>query len=410
MPLPSGLLKIQISGDLRTFSAGATSKGRVQIFATAPLYAPGQNVILTPAQPITAAIAAAGTFLTDEFISPGDPGVSPQDMPLLVVVRTPTYNDQWYVQVPANASGVIDLADLPRSNTAPAMVTYALVSQLLEYIPRSLVDAKGDLIVATADGTVARLPAGSNGQVLASDSAQATGLRWLTGGGGGGVTDHGELTGLTPDDDHPQYLTSGRGDARYVQPGQLATVATTGAYADLTGKPAIPDTYDDLTGTVPSSALPAIAVVDYLGAADDQAEMLTFVGQRGDWCTRVDLGTTWIITGDTPSQLASWTALSYPAAPVLSVNGETGVVSLSKGDVGLPNVDNTSDVNKPVSNATQTALNGKVNSSLVDAAGDLLVGSGADTLTRLPKGSDGQVLGVDAGALAWTTPAGAGGG
>jgi hypothetical protein len=33
-------------------------------------------------------------------------------------------------------------------------------------------------------------------------------------GGGGGFTDHGMLTGLL-DDDHPQYLTSGRGDTRY---------------------------------------------------------------------------------------------------------------------------------------------------------------------------------------------------
>lgn len=32
-------------------------------------------------------------------------------------------------------------------------------------------------------------------------------------GSGGGVTDHGALTGLTPDDDHPQYLTETRHDA-----------------------------------------------------------------------------------------------------------------------------------------------------------------------------------------------------
>lgn len=36
-----------------------------------------------------------------------------------------------------------------------------------------------------------------------------------TSGGGGGVTDHGDLLGLT-DDDHPQYLNDARGDARYV--------------------------------------------------------------------------------------------------------------------------------------------------------------------------------------------------
>lgn len=40
-------------------------------------------------------------------------------------------------------------------------------------------------------------------------------------------------------------------------------------------------------------------------------------------------------------------------------------LSLAKGDVGLGNVDNTSDANKPVSTAQQTALNGKA--SLVAA-------------------------------------------
>jgi hypothetical protein len=36
-------------------------------------------------------------------------------------------------------------------------------------------------------------------------------------------------------------------------------------------------------------------------------------------------------------------------------------VNVDKSDVGLSNVDNTSDVNKPISSATQTALNGKQN-------------------------------------------------
>lgn len=42
-----------------------------------------------------------------------------------------------------------------------------------------------------------------------------------------------------------------------------------------------------------------------------------------------------------------------------SVAGKTGVVSLVKGDVGLGNVDNTSDANKPISTATATALSNK---------------------------------------------------
>lgn len=50
------------------------------------------------------------------------------------------------------------------------------------------------------------------------------------------------------------------------------------------------------------------------------------------------------------------------AAPVQSVASKTGAVVLTKSDVGLSNVDNTSDANKPVSTATQTALNSKENS------------------------------------------------
>lgn len=38
---------------------------------------------------------------------------------------------------------------------------------------------------------------------------------------------------------------------------------------------------------------------------------------------------------------------------------EVELVELTKADVGLSNVDNTSDANKPISTATQTALNGK---------------------------------------------------
>lgn len=48
-------------------------------------------------------------------------------------------------------------------------------------------------------------------------------------------------------------------------------------------------------------------------------------------------------------------------SPVTSVSGRTGDVSLTKVDVGLSNVDNTSDANKPVSTATNTALNLKTN-------------------------------------------------
>ncbi len=48
---------------------------------------------------------------------------------------------------------------------------------------------------------------------------------------------------------------------------------------------------------------------------------------------------------------------------VSSVNTRTGAVTLTANDVGLANADNTSDVNKPISTAAQTALNLKANTS-----------------------------------------------
>lgn len=47
-------------------------------------------------------------------------------------------------------------------------------------IPATILDAKGDLIAASAADTAARLAVGTNGQVLTADSTAATGLAWTT--------------------------------------------------------------------------------------------------------------------------------------------------------------------------------------------------------------------------------------
>lgn len=59
----------------------------------------------------------------------------------------------------------------------------------------------------------------------------------------------------------------------------------------------------------------------------------------------------------TASTISDFIAVASGAAPVQTVAGRVGNVILNKNDVGLNSVDNTSDINKPVSAATQNALN-----------------------------------------------------
>lgn len=74
-----------------------------------------------------------------------------------------------------------------------------------------------------------------------------------------------------------------------------------------------------------------------------------------------------------------------------------GNINLTATDVGLGNVDNTSDANKPVSTATQTALNAKQNTLTLTTTGTsgpaTLV---ADTLNIPQYGGGGGAMGIHA--------------
>lgn len=68
-------------------------------------------------------------------------------------------------------------------------------------IPATIVDAKGDLIVGSADNTVSRLAVGANTLVLTADNTEPTGMKWGPGGLGGTLT--------ADDDDLTPAVTSG---------------------------------------------------------------------------------------------------------------------------------------------------------------------------------------------------------
>lgn len=119
----------------------------------------------------------------------------------------------------------------------------------------------------------------------------------------------------------------------------FSTVATTGAYSDLIGKPTIPAAqvqtdWNAITGIGVLLNKPILSTVATSGAYTDLSGKPTLVSA---------------FTND-----ASY--ITSSGAPVQSVSGRSGSVVLTSTDVGLSNVNNTSDTNKPVSTAQAASI------------------------------------------------------
>ena len=137
---------------------------------------------------------------------------------------------------------------------------------------------------------------GTSGQVLVKASSTDYDTQWVTGGGGGGITSEDAV------------------DA-------VAAALVEGAGIDIV--------YNDAANTITVTATAGGGGLDTEGAVDAVAAALV-AGQNVD--------------------------ITYnDAAGTIIVDVE----ALTKADVGLGNVDNTSDASKPVSSAQQTALNAK---------------------------------------------------
>ncbi|HBU62454.1 MAG: hypothetical protein CMH91_01405 [Oceanicaulis sp.] len=112
---------------------------------------------------------------------------------------------------------------------------------------------------------------------------------------------------------------------------------------------------DLVGGKIPTAQIPAVSLTEVHAVADTAARDALTV-QEGDVAVVASESKSYIYDG------SDWLEINA-AAPVQSVNGQTGVVVLTKGDIGLGNVDNTSDADKPVSTA-QAAVNAKQSGAL----------------------------------------------
>ncbi len=104
------------------------------------------------------------------------------------------------------------------------------------------------------------------------------------------------------------------------------------------------------------AALPVVGDSTTLYITNDTSLMYRW---NGSAYIQVNSVTSWgTITGTLSNQTDLQTALNLKA-PLASPTFTGTVSGITKSMVGLSNVDNTSDVNKPISSATQTALDGK---------------------------------------------------
>lgn len=89
-------------------------------------------------------------------------------------------------------SGAVQLTDSTSSTSTTTAATPNSVKTAYDLangaIAKSLVDAKGDIIAATANDTVARVAIGTDGQVLTADSASSAGVKWATASSTSGPT------------------------------------------------------------------------------------------------------------------------------------------------------------------------------------------------------------------------------
>ena len=167
----------------------------------------------------------------------------------------------------------------------------------------------------------------------------------------------------------------GGGSSSETNPG-LGAVAYDNDYNSLSNKPDLSLKADLVGGKIPASQLPA-----YVDDVLEFANLASFpaTGESGKIYIAIDTNLTYRWGGSSYVVMSSSLALGDTSST--AYRGDRGKIAYdhsqttgnphdtTKNDIGLGNVDNTSDLNKPISTATQTTLDLKEN--VVNKATDL---------------------------------------
>lgn len=87
----------------------------------------------------------------------------------------------------------------------------------------------------------------------------------------------------------------------------------------------------DANGKLNTSVLPALAITE-VNTVASQSAMTSLAAQQGDVAIRTDVNKTFILSKEPASTAANWIELQFPVS-VTSVNGKTGIITLTGADI-----------------------------------------------------------------------------
>lgn len=395
MSLPVNIDTVNVSGTFINSDDGSPCAGTVEFIPTPCWWASSSASTTIIAQPRTIALDNSGSFEL-ELIATDDEDLNPVDWTYRVRVRLTDCDTAYSFDMAAPlANPVIHLADVTP--------IYGSAGNAIIVGPPGPDGADG----LPGQGVP---PGGNAGDVLAKFSgtdfdsgwqpASAPGLHSATHAVGG--TDpvtlaESQVTGL------PATL-AGKADAAATTTALAAKVDKTTTIATIAPLTGGGDLSVNRTLDVSNFGTAARGVVPASGGGTTN-----FLRADGTWAAPPAGGGGGITAEDAVDAVAAALVegtgidLAYnDVANTITITADKTEMGLTKADVGLGNVDNTSDANKPVSTATQTALNAKAD--LTSLAGYQPLDSDLTTIGALAPAND-TVVQRKAGAWVASTPA-----